>query len=260
MATKPHITTRRGFIAALGFGAVSLYGLWAAYGAAPLPFARRGSAGHDAHAGSHGSHGSHGGASHGPTPEEFNRMTADFIERYRLPDGTVHPRVLAASSPGGHGHDAMDHGAMDHGTMDHGAMDHGAMDHGAMDHGSMDHGAMDHGTMDHGAMDHGTMDHGADHPHDDAPLDVYLAAGMWYYLPARLRLDAGQAYRFRMMALDVSHGASIQFGKGGRMIRLRPGRVSEMDITFHKPGRYLVYCTIYCGAAHDYMQATVEVV
>jgi cytochrome c oxidase subunit II len=127
----------------------------------------------------------------------------------------------------------------------------------------MDHGATDHGAMDLGGMDHGAADdnhHGADHPQDDAPLDVYLAAGMWYYLPARLRLDAGQAYRFRMMALDVSHGASIQFGKGGRMIRLRPGRVSEMDITFRKPGRYLVYCTIYCGAAHDYMQATVEVV
>jgi cytochrome c oxidase subunit II len=257
MATKPHITTRRGFITALGFGAVSLYGLWAAYGAAPLPFARRGPAGHDAHAGGHGSHGAHGGGAEGPTTEEFNRMTADFIERYRLPDGTVHPRVLAASSPGDHDHG---HDGMDHGTMDHGAMDHGDMDHGTMDHGAMDHGTMDHGTMDHGTMDHGTMDHGADHPQEDAPLDVYLAAGMWYYLPARLRLDAGQAYRFRMMALDVSHGASIQFGKGGRMIRLRPGRVSEMDITFHKPGRYLVYCTIYCGAAHDYMQATVEVV
>lgn len=33
---KPHFTTRRGFIAATGFGVVSLYGLWAAYGAAPL--------------------------------------------------------------------------------------------------------------------------------------------------------------------------------------------------------------------------------
>jgi cytochrome c oxidase subunit II len=304
MSAKPHFTTRRGFIAALGFGAVSLYGLWAAYGAAPLPFARLASGVRDAHAGGHGGHGD---AGHGPSPEEFNRLTAEFIERYRLPDGTVYPRILAGPETAGHGdahaghdrdhggtdrgtmdhgamdHGAMDHGAMDHGAMDHGAMDHGAMDHGAMDHGGMDHGAIDHGAMDHGAMDHGAMDHGAmdhgamdrgamdhgdadhadhDAPHaqDGAPLDVYLAAGMWYYLPATLRLDAGRPYRFRMMALDVSHGASIQFGKGGRMVRLRPGRLSEMEITFHRKGRLLVYCTFYCGPAHDYMQATIEVV
>jgi len=44
------------------------------------------------------------------------------------------------------------------------------------------------------------------------------------------------------------------------MTRLRPGRTTEMDITFHQPGRYLVYCTMYCGPAHDVMQATIEVV
>ena len=35
---KKHFTTRRGFVAACGFGIVGLYGLWAAYGAAPVPF------------------------------------------------------------------------------------------------------------------------------------------------------------------------------------------------------------------------------
>jgi len=111
------------------------------------------------------------------------------------------------------------------------------------------------------------MDHGVADPQGSAAegtpagaIDVYLAAGMWFYLPDRLRLDAGQTYRFRMMALDVSHGASIQFGRGGRMVRLRPGRLTEMDITFQRPGRYLVYCTVYCGPAHDVMQATIEVV
>jgi heme/copper-type cytochrome/quinol oxidase subunit 2 len=44
------------------------------------------------------------------------------------------------------------------------------------------------------------------------------------------------------------------------MVRLRPGQLTEMDITFTKPGRYLVHCTVYCGMVHDYMQATIEVV
>lgn len=39
MDKKNHFTTRRGFIAASGFGGISLYGLWAAYGAAPGPLA-----------------------------------------------------------------------------------------------------------------------------------------------------------------------------------------------------------------------------
>ena len=37
MQSKKHFTTRRGFIAASGFGGLGLYGLWAAYGAAPGP-------------------------------------------------------------------------------------------------------------------------------------------------------------------------------------------------------------------------------
>ncbi len=87
-----------------------------------------------------------------------------------------------------------------------------------------------------------------------------MTAGKWFYLPNGLLLDAGQRYRFRMMALDVSHGASIQFGRGGRMMRLQPGRIAETELRFARPGRYLVHCTVYCGEAHDVMQASIEVV
>ena len=39
MNSSRHLTTRRGFVATLGFGGVSLYGLWVGYGAAPDPLA-----------------------------------------------------------------------------------------------------------------------------------------------------------------------------------------------------------------------------
>ena len=224
------MTTRRGFITAVGFGGVSLYGLWAAYGAAPTPLTLLGLGQHDGHADA-GHGGGHGAAAHGPTTEEFSRQTAEFIERYRLADGTVHPR-RAASSPPAH-------------TGDHGAVKRADAGHGAMDHGPR--------PPDDRA-------HDATPAQADDALDVYMAAGMWYYLPGKLRLDAGEQYRFRMMALDVAHGASMQFGRGGRMVRLRPRRMSELAISFHEPGRYLVYCTMYCGPAHDVMQATIEVV
>ena len=44
------------------------------------------------------------------------------------------------------------------------------------------------------------------------------------------------------------------------MMRLQPGRITEAALTFHQPGRYLMVCTVYCGEAHQLMQATIEVV
>lgn len=233
MTSKPHFTTRRAFVATAGFGGVSLYGLWAAYGAAPGPralleFGTISGAPHGADHGEAaaapppqgaegGAHSGHGGAAPGgPNPEEFSQMAAEFSERYSLPDGRVYPRRLpAAPTPA---HDP---------------------------HAGHNMDAMAAATPSSGKH---------------SPIDVLMTAGKWYYLPNALRLDAGQAYRFRMMALDVTHGASIQFGKGGRMMRLQPGRITETELTFEKPGRYLMHCTVYCGEAHDLMQATIEVV
>jgi plastocyanin len=245
MSTKPHITTRRAFVAAAGFGGVGLYGLWAAYGAAPGPLALLGLDGkHDVPAGEHagatgggvhgaaaGSGGGHGAAMTGPSPEDFTRMTNEFIERYRLPDGRVHPRRLAAPPEPVSAPDTNTGVEVDHASMGHGA-----------------------------GMGEGGHGDGAAPPGEGAPIEIRMIAGKYYYQPDGLRLDAGQPYRFRMMALDASHGASIQFGRGGRMMRLRPGRLTETEMTFHQPGRYLMICTVYCGAGHDLMQATIEVV
>ncbi|AWJ86247.1 hypothetical protein TSH58p_22240 (plasmid) [Azospirillum sp. TSH58] len=217
--SERHFTTRRGFIAGLGFGAVSLYGAWAAYGAAPLPFGGHKEAAApepDAHGGGHGGHGAaeapaegggHGGhgALAGMAPEEFRFEHDYFVQRYTQKDGSVNP------------------------------------------HASED-------THSHAAEGH-------DHGHDAGgePVDVYLMAQKFSYSPDMLRLKAGQAYRFRMMADDITHGASIQLGAASRIIRLRPNTVTAQVITFTKPGEYLVYCTVYCGQAHDAMQGRIVV-
>lgn len=210
-----HFTTRRGFIAALGFGAVSLYGAWAAYGAAPLPFG-----GHTGHkdaapeAGAHG-HGGHG-ATEGMAPEEFRFGHDVFVRKYAQRDGSVTPHA-AEDAPA---HEGNAHGG------------------------------------------HGHADTGHDHAAAMAPaepVDVYLMAQKFAYSPDVLRLKAGQAYRFRMMADDTTHGASIQLGSAARIIRLRPNVVTEQTITFTKPGEYLLYCTVYCGQAHDAMHGRIIV-
>ena len=235
MDPKDHFTTRRGFIAASGFGGISLYGLWAAYGAAPGPMGLLGldhslastEAAHAEHGGAaapaSGGHAGHGAAATGPSTQEFSRWTEQFVERYRLPDGSVYPRRMAptamATTDPHAGHDMA-----------------GAADSHA---------------------GHAEVAPPAD---KSEPIDVLMTAGRWYYLPNKLRLDAGQAYRFQMMAVDIAHGASIELGQGGRMMRLQPGRITEAALTFHQPGRYLMVCTVYCGEAHQLMQATIEVV
>ena len=238
MNNATHFTTRRAFVAAAGFGGVSLYGLWAAYGAAPGPLALLGlDAVHDgAHAPeavqlndqpvASGGHGGHGAPAAGPDSREFSRLTADFSERYRMPDGSVYPRRLAAVA----------------------------------DQHDDPHAGHDMQNMAVPADPHASHGDAAVTTVSLAPIDVLMTAGKWYYLPNVLRLDAGQPYRFKMMALDITHGASIQFGKGGRMMRLQPGQLSQTELTFRKPGRYLMHCTVYCGQAHDLMQATIEVV
>jgi len=226
MSSTRHFTTRRGFVAAMGFSGLSLYGLWAAYGAAPTPATILQTGGHPEGAGGHAGHGA---ASDGLDVDEFRRLTAEFIARYRMPDGSVYPRPLPATAHEDH-----------------------AGAHGAAA-ASMGHGDAGHGTSpaSHGDAHQAT---------EQAALDIYLLAEQWFYEPAHLRLDVGVPYRFRMMAADVAHGASFQFGRGGRMIRLRPNTVAELQASFTSPGSHLVYCTVYCGQAHDFMQARIDVV
>ena len=234
MSSRQSLTTRRSFIAALGFGGVSLYALWAGYGAAPGPLALLGLT-DDHHEGAGaGGHGGHAEAAGSSRADEFRRLAAEFVERYRMPDGSVYPRRLASEPM-----PSTDHSA--HAKPAAAATDQHA--HGR-DSGQKPSVA----TPAAGAQAEG------------GAVDVYLLAEKWSYEPSALRLDAGVPYRFRMMASDVSHGASIQFGRGSRMIRLRPNTVTEIEATFDKPGRYLVYCTVYCGQAHDVMQARIEVV
>ncbi|MCC7485086.1 MAG: hypothetical protein IT529_08830 [Burkholderiales bacterium] len=203
-----HFTTRRGFITAAGFGVVSLYGLWAAYGAAPLGL-HAPEKGHDEHgaAAEPAGHGEHGAAA-GPSPAEFRRLAERFAETHKLPDGSVQPRPVAAADP---------------------------------------------------HAGHGAAEHAAAAPAAVEPIDVYLMAYQWGFTPAILRLARDTQYRFRMMAVDVTHGLALRVGPASRITRLRSGALVEQALTFLRPGEYLVYCTSYCGLLHDRMRATIVV-
>lgn len=231
MSQRQHFTTRRAFIATLGFGGVGLYGAWAAYGAAPLPFFD--SSGHAVTADptppeAAPGHGGHGGAG-AMDPEEFLRRHGEFMARFKQPDGSVAPSLGMPEAPAGR-HDA--HAATRRG--DPGASGQSGSDHAG--HGSAAAGA-------------GVA----------TPTDVYLLAFRFGFDPDDFRLEAGRPYRFRMMASDIAHGVSLQLGGGSRIIRVRPNVVTDQTITFLRPGSFLVYCTVFCGPAHDAMKGRIIV-
>src|SRR6185503_14078946 len=110
---KPALTSRRGFVVGASLAIVSVYGVWAAYDAAP--FGVRGGADEhrDPHAG-HGSarpeaaapeagHAGHGDRGRAETVEKFRREAEAFMARHRQSDGSV--AVLPPpAAPGHEGH------------------------------------------------------------------------------------------------------------------------------------------------------------
>lgn len=270
MSNDGHFTTRRGFVGAMGFGALGLYATWAAYGASPLPFSTPPSSG-AAPSGHEGHGGDPGGGHDGPavaeapegarmTPVEFEKRHAEFVRSHRQADGSVRPTDVAANHGTSRPMSHADHGPAAPMPMAHDDHASAAGDaHG--DHAG--HAATNAVPVpgDHaGHDDHATapaalvpVEHAA------APIEVYLAAGRFAFEPDDLRLEKGRAYRFHMMATDVAHGASIAFGSASRIVRLRPDTVTTLDLTFREAGRRLVYCTVYCGPGHDAMHASITV-
>ncbi len=231
-APRAHLTTRRVFITGMSFGVLSLYGLWAAYGAAPtsLDFVSAGNGG--GHAGT-----GHGDGS-GMSPEHFRKLAGEFLEANRLPDGSVKPR-----RPGEHAepaHEAHAPEAEGRARPD----DHEAPSRTAA--------AENHGHEDKAAPSHGSKS-------ADEPTDVYVMATRYGYQPNLLRLDANVPYRFRIMAVDADHGSSILMRTAGHMIRCRARALTEKTLVFTAPGEYLVYCTVYCGEGHDMMMGKIVV-
>jgi plastocyanin len=219
------LSTRRGFVAAVSLGAVSLYGLWAGLGAAPLRFWDPGGSGMDM------SDAGHGGGN-GPSPDQFRKMAEDYNAKFLQADGSV------AIGPASAGHDMA------------------AMDTSA-NAGHTGH-AMPGMDMPETSAP-GAAESKASHDEGTAALDVYLLAQKWSFEPAVLRLKANQNYRFRMMAVDAAHGASFQLGNAGHIMRLPKGALVDRQLTFTRPGEFLLYCTMYCGEGHQFMSGKIIV-
>jgi cytochrome c oxidase subunit 2 len=94
-------------------------------------------------------------------------------------------------------------------------------------------------------------------PRAGGGAEVVMLAQMFSFNPAEVRVQAGQPVTFRVTSPDVSHGFQIVGTNVNTMVL--PGYVSQLTVTFPRPGEYLLVCNEYCGLAHHVMQGKVVV-
>ena len=291
------ITTRKGFVVALGSSVLSLYLLWAAYGAAPLGFGsdhepRAGGSGpgtitmHNLPGMEHAMPGTkkgrqamegmmgHGMGGGGMSVAEFQRRAEAFVTINSLPDGSVRPtrhgmaKLKAMMGEAEH----KDAGKEPHDAEPEKAEQAHQGDMPGMVMKKPGGGIRQNpkpmrmrlkDEHDIAAEQGHQVVHGVSMGKlEDAtedPIEVYIAASQWSFEPSELRLQAGVAYNFRMMGTDATHGASINLVRASHMIRVRAKALSEHAIIFTQSGEYLFYCTVYCGEGHDMMWGKINV-
>jgi mono/diheme cytochrome c family protein/plastocyanin len=76
--------------------------------------------------------------------------------------------------------------------------------------------------------------------------------------PSALSTAAGKPLRLRLTSDDVTHSFAV--GKTDwPVVDVHPGEVVEVVLTFDHPGKYVFYCTRWCGPNHWRMRGTIEV-
>ena len=76
--------------------------------------------------------------------------------------------------------------------------------------------------------------------------------------PAAITARVGEPLNLRLTSDDVTHSFSV--GKlNMQPVDVYPGEVTELMLTFDRPGKYVYYCTRWCGPNHWRMRGTIEV-
>ena len=76
--------------------------------------------------------------------------------------------------------------------------------------------------------------------------------------PEVLQAKVGEPLVLHLTSDDVTHGFAVG-GMPMQSVDVLPGKVTDVTLSFDKPGTYTYYCTRWCGINHWRMRGTIEV-
>lgn len=76
--------------------------------------------------------------------------------------------------------------------------------------------------------------------------------------PGDLTAAVGEPLYLRLTSDDVVHGFAVGM-LGLPEVEVRPGEITATSLVFDQPGKYVFYCTRWCGVNHWRMRGTIEV-
>jgi cytochrome c oxidase subunit 2 len=103
----------------------------------------------------------------------------------------------------------------------------------------------------------GLFEHGSVAKRGAKHYELHYLAKMWSFEPTRVRVPVGSTLDIYVTSKDVTHGFQINGTNVNLMVV--PFVVTNASVHFTKPGVYPIICHEYCGAAHQKMNAVIEV-
>ena len=93
----------------------------------------------------------------------------------------------------------------------------------------------------------------------DGVREFKISASQWYFEPAVIKVNPGDTVKFIITSGDIMHGFAIN--ELGVNLALSPGVEMAQGGVVIPPdiaeGTYTMYCSIFCGIGHPYMNGTI---
>ena len=88
---------------------------------------------------------------------------------------------------------------------------------------------------------------------------IDIVASNWKFTPSTIELHVGETTTLRLTSSEGVHGLQSD-DLGIKQTTIMPGSFQTVDVTPKKAGKYVIHCSIMCGAGHADMALTVNVV
>ncbi len=88
---------------------------------------------------------------------------------------------------------------------------------------------------------------------------IDIVASNWKFTPSTIELHVGETTTLRMTSSEGVHGIQSD-DLGIPMTTITPGSFATVQVTPKKAGKFVLHCSVMCGAGHADMALTVNVV